>query len=179
MMERTPETAPSTGETPTTAAGATTGGGGLHGRLRATEGYAAQAGLLRPLEGAPVQMMDDESTTKEVKPEKGGSEKEAPKGELEEKERRLGEEIAALRQQRSQILPQVETVILSHYERIKRSRPEAIALINQGTCQGCFRKIPPQLLNEVRRGETLHSCPSCSRLLYCEEVKIVKEASST
>ncbi len=38
-----------------------------------------------------------------------------------------------------------------------------------GVCQGCFMSMPPQQFNEVRKGDTLQTCPTCQRLLYYQE----------
>lgn len=98
--------------------------------------------------------------------------------EADEKEQNLQSQIEALQAERSQLLPAVDTALLNHYERIKKSRPEAVAMVDQGVCQGCFRKIPPQLLNEIRKGATIHPCPACSRLLFLPDQEPSKEAAS-
>ena len=44
----------------------------------------------------------------------------------------------------------------------------AVALAKDGTCQGCRRRIPPQLYNEIQKHQTIKDCPNCQRILYVE-----------
>lgn len=44
----------------------------------------------------------------------------------------------------------------------------AVALAKAGTCQGCRRRIPPQLYNEIQKHQTIKDCPNCQRILYVE-----------
>jgi predicted nucleic acid-binding Zn-ribbon protein len=37
------------------------------------------------------------------------------------------------------------------------------------SCQGCFRILPPQVINEVRMKTELVVCENCTRILYVEE----------
>jgi hypothetical protein len=40
-----------------------------------------------------------------------------------------------------------------------------IAVID-AVCQGCHMNIPPQMYNELQRGDNLTKCPMCQRLIY-------------
>ncbi len=42
----------------------------------------------------------------------------------------------------------------------------AVTTVENEVCLGCFMNIPPQLYIEVQRGNSLISCPQCSRILY-------------
>jgi hypothetical protein len=42
----------------------------------------------------------------------------------------------------------------------------AVVGVSNEVCLGCFMNIPPQLYIEVQRGDSLISCPQCSRILY-------------
>jgi len=58
---------------------------------------------------------------------------------------------------------------------IKRTGP-AIVPIRKEQCSGCHMKVSQNTINEVRRGQKLMTCESCSRILYIEEV--LTDASS-
>lgn len=45
----------------------------------------------------------------------------------------------------------------------------AVVRVKNEVCMGCFMNIPPQLYIEVQRGNSLISCPQCSRILYHEK----------
>lgn len=42
----------------------------------------------------------------------------------------------------------------------------AVVNVRNEVCMGCFMNVPPQLYIEVQRGNSLISCPQCSRILY-------------
>ena len=54
-------------------------------------------------------------------------------------------------------------------QRMKQSDGVAIAEVKDGVCQGCHMNIPPQMYNELQRGNSLINCPSCERLIYWEK----------
>ncbi len=60
--------------------------------------------------------------------------------------------------------------VLEDYERVLRSgRGVAIVPMLNGACQGCFRKLTPNLENQILVGNTLVRCQGCGRFLYCED----------
>jgi predicted nucleic acid-binding Zn-ribbon protein len=42
----------------------------------------------------------------------------------------------------------------------------AVVLVNDGACQGCHMRVPPQLFNQILRGGEVFDCPSCHRILF-------------
>ena len=59
---------------------------------------------------------------------------------------------------------------LKRYDMLLKKRDGlAVTRAVNGVCQGCFMTIPPQQFNEVRKGDTIHVCPTCQRMLYYEE----------
>lgn len=81
---------------------------------------------------------------------------------------------------RNDLVVGIERDVLSNYERIRTHFPEnAVTTALNEMCKACFMNIPPQLYNEVLRGEKIINCPSCRRILYFHsEQEIAKEASS-
>lgn len=61
----------------------------------------------------------------------------------------------------------VEKRLLMKYEML-RQRRNGVAIVNviQGVCQGCYMNLPPQKFNLLLRGDGIHECPSCQRLMY-------------
>jgi predicted nucleic acid-binding Zn-ribbon protein len=76
-------------------------------------------------------------------------------------------DISSLMSERLKFSSKVEARILAQYDRIRMARG-GIGIVPAvgGRCKGCNMMVPPQLYNEIHRGITLHSCPSCNRLLY-------------
>lgn len=82
---------------------------------------------------------------------------------LDKFEKQLGEKIKT----RGKLSSKVDPERLKMYENIKKRR-HGIAVVStkDGSCQGCYMDIPPQLYNEVQRGTDLLFCPNCNRIFY-------------
>jgi predicted nucleic acid-binding Zn-ribbon protein len=52
---------------------------------------------------------------------------------------------------------------------LTRRRGLAVVPIHDNVCQGCYMALPPQQVNEVRKGDRINFCPTCQRILYYEE----------
>ena len=60
--------------------------------------------------------------------------------------------------------------LMTRFRRISRmNNGLAVVSVKNEVCRGCFMNIPPQLYIEVQRGNSLISCPQCSRILFYEE----------
>ncbi|MBI5137260.1 MAG: hypothetical protein HZA24_08000 [Nitrospirae bacterium] len=60
----------------------------------------------------------------------------------------------------------VPPLLLRRYERITQSVRRAVVAVEGYNCAGCNMNVPPQLVSEVKRGNGIHQCPHCQRLLY-------------
>jgi len=109
-----------------------------------------------------------------------GREKDALKVEEEklnqEKSRLLKEakeregELAGLSQQRKALAEKIDKGLLGKYEKILKSKDGlALAAVKGDACQGCYRVMPPQVINEIRMKKELIYCGNCARILYIEE----------
>jgi predicted nucleic acid-binding Zn-ribbon protein len=57
--------------------------------------------------------------------------------------------------------------LVARYDRIRVARGGmGIVPATGGRCNGCNMHLPPQLFNQVQRGEEIHNCPSCHRILF-------------
>ena len=72
-----------------------------------------------------------------------------------------------LESDRNNHIVNIEESILSQYERIQDARGGiSVVQVNSSACGGCGAFIPPQIISEVRLGENIQACDSCSRFLY-------------
>jgi uncharacterized protein len=61
----------------------------------------------------------------------------------------------------------LEPSLMKRFSKIsKMNNGSAVVRVENAVCNGCFMNIPPQLYIEVQRGNSLISCPQCSRILY-------------
>src|SRR5271156_708823 len=64
--------------------------------------------------------------------------------------------------------------ILRQYERVAKFRGTGLAEVRDHKCMGCQVKLRPQTYNEVRNGEKVMICESCSRVYYFNPANEVK-----
>ena len=77
----------------------------------------------------------------------------------------LETELSGLQEQRRQLSLQFDAATISIYERLRKSRGQAVAKVKQGICQGCRISLSSSQLQQVRSGSLVH-CGSCGRILY-------------
>jgi predicted nucleic acid-binding Zn-ribbon protein len=81
----------------------------------------------------------------------------------------VGTKIKIKENERKNILVRLEAPVVAAYERIKRGKGSAVVAVRKRACSGCFKALPPQLVQEIRRGEQLITCDSCGRILIWED----------
>jgi len=78
--------------------------------------------------------------------------------------------VSALKEARKALAEKVDKTMLAKYDRILKSKNGlAMASVKGDACQGCFRVMPPQVINEVKMRQELIFCGNCARILYIEE----------
>jgi len=86
---------------------------------------------------------------------------------LEQRAQNLQAELAAARQKREDLAVGLPPQDLQRYERILgKTHDYAIVPIQNGACGGCHMNLPPHIINDARRPDTLANCVFCGRLLY-------------
>ena len=65
----------------------------------------------------------------------------------------------------------VDVALLNMYNKVKSTQSDAVAIVAviEAVCQGCHMNIPPQMYNELQRGDHLTKCPMCQRLIYWQD----------
>ncbi len=103
---------------------------------------------------------------------------------LEEKRAALAEvsktteaEEEKYRHDRQKLVVRIPKADLATYERIRKAkRGKAIVSVKRGACGGCYNRVPPQKILELRQNNKLYMCEHCGRILVSDE--IVESASS-
>lgn len=95
------------------------------------------------------------------------NEKEVIQKEAEAGRQRLGDLDAEWKAFSSNI----EAAILATYNQIKENHSYKIGIVAviDAVCQGCHMNIPPQMYNELQRGDSLKRCPICERIIYWKD----------
>jgi hypothetical protein len=91
----------------------------------------------------------------------------AERAQLEAKESELAKAVDRDAQVRKELAATIDGGLVRRYEFIfSRRGGTAVVAVRDGTCQGCHMHVPPQLYNQILKGEEVFACPSCHRLLF-------------
>lgn len=89
----------------------------------------------------------------------------------EESERieKLRAKVVAERAERDSLADELPATVKKRYEQVRnRCGGQAVVEVQQGSCGGCYMRIPPQTLIEIMKAGVIRVCPSCQRILYAE-----------
>ncbi len=79
-------------------------------------------------------------------------------------------EMEELSGKRLEIFPKITETHAQYYSTILAKYPESAVVEAANTsCTGCRMMIPPQMFNNVRKGESIIKCNNCRRILYYRE----------
>ncbi|MBI4536286.1 MAG: hypothetical protein HY708_08405 [Ignavibacteriae bacterium] len=149
--------------------------------------------LTREMEHAAVTItrLEKEMETLESKATIARTEIETTKSELEEINKQLEQKRTELaevskanedeelkyRHERENVVVRISKSDLGTYERIRKAKNgKAVVPVKRGACGGCFTKVPPQKLLELRQNKKVYTCERCGRILVSDEIV---EKSST
>jgi len=78
--------------------------------------------------------------------------------------------LAELENDRKGVSDKIDSGLLKKYDLIKGSNKGGLAVVpvKDAVCHGCNVNLPPQLYNELYRGDTLKFCLNCQRIIYWE-----------
>jgi predicted nucleic acid-binding Zn-ribbon protein len=96
-------------------------------------------------------------------------EKETIQKETEEGKRQL----ESLDEERKTVATGIDADLLATYNQVKSLQGNEIGIVavTNAVCQGCNMNIPPQMYNELQRGDGLKRCPNCDRIIYWKDEK--------
>jgi predicted nucleic acid-binding Zn-ribbon protein len=81
------------------------------------------------------------------------------------------EEELRFKHERDKVLVRIEKNDLRVYERIRKAKDgTAVVPVRRNACGGCFKRVPPQTIVELRKNAKLISCEHCGRILVSDEI---------
>jgi uncharacterized protein len=124
------------------------------------------------LEGEIIELMElEESSAKELKESEGKISREETlaaeeKRRLEQQLEDAKRELKVVVEQRELLLSRLSAPIRTRYERVIGGKGgTAVAAVKNRACGACFTNLPPQTINEIRKGLKVISCETCGRML--------------
>jgi uncharacterized protein len=155
----------------------------LKDQLMAVKTNKEYTAMLHEIQMAEEQVRNEEDKILEVMEETEGKEQDLKaseqamlkrSSELQENIRKIYEsaplveaELARLHGEKKLMESQIGAELLSRYRRIADARKGiAMAEAKDELCSVCHVRIRPQMYAELLRTENIHSCDSCSRILF-------------
>ena len=150
------------------------------GQIKSNDQYRAlereireQQGRIRELEERQIALMEESEPLKGVVAEREKALKQDEDSvqvdikALDERLKNIQSEVDEARKNREGMTDGIDSNWLSRYTRIFNNKGDyALVPVDNGTCGGCHMKIPPQLVQDAKRGDSMVSCSYCGRLLY-------------
>ena len=81
------------------------------------------------------------------------------------------EEETKFRNDRQKVVSKIAKIDLASYERIRKAKKgKAIVSVKRGACGGCFNRVPPQMILELKQKSRIYTCEHCGRILVSDEI---------
>jgi uncharacterized protein len=152
-------------------------------QVKTNEQYRA---MLKEIEGeeANIRKIEDQILEKMIEAEDIQKRIQEAAARLESEKARVAGEVKRLeserqtdvqeRDQRQARRKELESALSEPvrglYERIRTARRGvAVAEVRDGLCTACNVRLRPQIYNEVRTNDSLHTCENCGRIIYYVE----------
>jgi hypothetical protein len=134
---------------------------------------AAVQEKIRGLEDSAIELMESAEQARQeesqLKSELAGAEAHVRDelAQYEERAKKLNAEVAQIQQDREKHATDIPADWLNHYNRVMENRKDAALVgIENKSCGGCHIKLPPHVLQDVKRADAIVTCSFCGRLLY-------------
>jgi predicted nucleic acid-binding Zn-ribbon protein len=89
---------------------------------------------------------------------------------LDEKAESLRQAVAVKSAERERLIAGLDAALLTRYEKIREVKDGlAVVTVQNGACGGCYRRIPPQEMQILRRSDRIKTCEGCGRILIYRE----------
>jgi predicted nucleic acid-binding Zn-ribbon protein len=96
--------------------------------------------------------------------------------ELREVNKEHEKEESKLRHEREKIIAKIDKEDLARYEMIRKAKGgKAVVPVKRGACGGCFKRVPPQMILELRQNSKFYQCEHCGRIVVSD--RIVEKSS--
>lgn len=89
----------------------------------------------------------------------------------------LEADIAAKRAGRAEILSKLPSLTARRYETMHSRGKVPVAKTTDGTCRGCFVKLPPMLFHSLLSRTQFGECPFCHRIIWYAPPAPAEEAA--
>ncbi|MBI3004545.1 MAG: hypothetical protein HYY49_03925 [Ignavibacteriales bacterium] len=93
------------------------------------------------------------------------------KTELDEVNKEHEEEELKLEHERDKLVVRLQKGDIQFYEKIRKAKGgKAVVAVKRNACGGCYNRVPPQTVLELRKNSKLITCERCGRVLVSDEI---------
>ncbi len=118
-----------------------------------------------------MQLLKSDIEAANAQLEEAGAELSEKQKELREVNKEHEKEELKLQHEREKILVRVDDSEMERYERIRRAKGgQAVVAVKRGACGGCYNRVPPQRILEIRQNSRIYQCEHCGRILVSDNI---------
>lgn len=118
-------------------------------------------GVMERLDGSEDDPETEEEALDDFKPRA-----EAEIKDLKEKLGGVDFKMARIRSERDALTVHLDDELKRIYNRVKEGKQgTAVVPVVRGACGGCYNRIPPQTITDIRRAERVITCENCGRIM--------------
>jgi hypothetical protein len=90
--------------------------------------------------------------------------------DLDAKTAAVSENIKKLEDERAKLTADVDEDLLDQYERLFKTKGEAVVALERENCSGCHMKVTASTAARTKGGKEVVNCEQCGRILYWSEI---------
>ena len=128
---------------------------------------------IKDIEDREIELMEDVDNAK-ADVSKASSEIEQKEAnikfeiqQLDTRKKNLESEIEQLKSKRDKLASEIDKTWLNRYNRIIENKKDvALVAIENSACSGCHMKLPPQVIHNTKKADSVILCNFCGRILY-------------
>lgn len=114
-----------------------------------------------------IEIQEKECADNTVRREESQEEYKSREKAFSQRIRELNKEVQSLNEKRVQLSPNLDEDLLRRYNGLRSHlKGRVVVPVIDAVCQECHLGIPPQQYNELIKGDSMQSCPHCSRIIY-------------
>lgn len=114
-----------------------------------------------------IEIQEKKCADNTVRREESQEEYKSKEKAFSQRIRELDKEVQSLNEKRVQLSPNLDEDLLRRYNGLRSHlKGRVVVPVIDGVCQECHLGIPPQQYNELIKGDSMQSCPHCSRIIY-------------
>lgn len=114
-----------------------------------------------------IEIQEKKCADNTVRREESQEEYKSKEKAFSQRIRELDKEVQSLNEKKVQLSPNLDEDLLRRYNGLRSHlKGRVVVPVIDGVCQECHLGIPPQQYNELIKGDSMQSCPHCSRIIY-------------